>query len=402
MPLTLPLTDPVHLFTVILLSITIAPFIGRLTKLPALIILIVLGIFLGTHGFGILDRNPPVQLLEKIGLLYIMLLAGLQMNLKDLRQVGIRAAIFGLLTFGIPLVLGIILATTLQYPWLTGLLIGIMFSPHTLIAYPILLRLNIAQEESVSVAIGGTVITSILTLSGLAIVQSIAGGNLSSMLWIKLGLGLPILAAIVIWAVHKILGDIFSSELDNLGEPFIWVLAILFGVASLTLLLGVDSIVGAFIAGLALNPIIAKQKPLLTQIEFIGVNLFIPCFLIAVGLLCNPKMLIEHPENLGLAAYIIVVAIAGKFLAAWLSGTWFRYSFPEIMTSTGLTLSRAALVLVIALYGKGTVLAGTQTPLLSEGLFNAIVVYISVTCLVGPLVTNHFGRQIQGNPTTIA
>ena len=126
-----------------------------------------------------------------------------------------------------------------------------------------------------------------------------------------------------------------------------------------------------------------------------GVNLFIPCFLLAVGLLCNPQMFIQHPENLGLAAYIIGVAIVGKFLAAWLSGTWFQYSFPEIMTSTGLTLSRAALVLVIALYGKGAFLPGTQTPLLSEGLFNAIVVYISVTCLVGPLMTNYFGRQMQ-------
>jgi Kef-type K+ transport system membrane component KefB/ABC-type siderophore export system fused ATPase/permease subunit len=404
----LPLTDPVYLFTVVLLSLTLAPIIGRRIQLPPLIVLILLGIALGPHGLanlfphgtdniGILDRIPPMQLLERIGLLYIMLLAGLQMNLKDLRQVGLRALIFGGLTFSLPFVAGISLAFSLHYPLITGLLMGTLFSAHVLISYPILLRLNITKVECVSVAIGGTVVTSFLTLAAFSIIQSLGTGNLTPDLWIKLILGLPILTVLVIWGAPKVLDPLFAKMSDNLGESFVLVLAVLFIVASCTLLLGVDSIVGAFIAGLALNSILVQHPELVAQVERVGVNLFIPCFLLSVGLLCNPQILVQHPENLGLAVLVILTAVGSKFLAAWLSGFSFKYGFTKVMILTSLTMSRAALVLVISVYGKSHFLPGTQTPILQEGLFNTIVVYILVTCLVGPLLTQYFGRQIQAS-----
>jgi Kef-type K+ transport system membrane component KefB len=391
----LPLTDPVYIFCILLLTIGLAPLFAEKLRLPSLVMLIVIGAILGTNVLGILERSSAIQLLEKIGLLYIMLLAGMQMNLGNLKQVGIRALIFGGLTFGCPFAIGLLLAYLLHYPLLTGLLLGILFSPHTLISYPIAVRLNILSQEAISVAIGGTAVTSILTLSGLSVVQSIVGTGLNIWVWVKIGLGLPLLAIVSFWVVGKFATIILSKEFPSASQQFLFILGTLFVIASSTLLLGIDSIVGGFIAGLALNRFARENPAVVEPVEFVGSNLFIPCFLISVGLLSNPKILIQHPENLGLAVLVVVCAVGAKFLAAWISGILFRYTMAEVLTMTGLTLSRAALVLVIALYGSKAVLPGTtDVPLLGEGLFNAILVYILVTCFVGPLVTNQFGQQM--------
>jgi len=394
-----PLTDPVYVFCILLLIIGLAPLVGEKLRLPSLVVLILLGTLLGTNVLGVLVRDQQLQLLEKIGLLYIMLLAGMQMDLSNLKRLGTRALIFGLLTFGIPFVTGVSLASVLGYALITGLLLGIMFSPHTLVAYPIVLRLGMTRQEAVGVAVGGTVVTSILTLSGLSIVQAVASGSVGWHLWLKLLVALPLL----VWAAFRIVPRIgrlvIKPDAHSLIPQFLFVLTCLFVIASVTLMLGVDSIVGAFIAGLALNSLVSANQPLMKQVEFVGNSVFIPCFLISVGVLCNPRVLVEHPENLGLAAIVILGAVGAKFLAAWIAGTVFKYSLAEIMTMMGLTMSRAALVLVIALYGmktvipNSTVLTGTDY-ILNEGLFNAIIAYIIVTCLVGPLVTHAFGKQI--------
>ena len=396
MNIPLPLTDPVYLFCVILLCLGLAPWIAAKTKLPALVILMLMGACLSPNLLGILERNPAIQLLERIGLLCIMLLAGVQMNLTDLKKVGSRALIFGLLTFTIPFSIGILLGYLLKYSLLSNLLLGILFSSHVLISYPIVMRWNIVEREAISVAIGGTVVTSILTLSGLAIVQSLVKGEMNSSLFLKLSMGLPLIILLSFWTVDQLGKIILTPEFPSPSGQFTFILGTLFVISSVTLLLGLDSIVGAFIAGLALNRSLSHYKEAFQQVEFISVNLFIPCFLLSVGLLANPKILIQYPENLGLAALVILGAVGSKFAAAWLSGLSFRYSLPEVMIMTGLTMSRAALVLVIALYGKEAILPGTNPPipLVSEGLFNAIVVYIIGTCFVGPLITNRFAKHL--------
>lgn len=394
----LPLTDPVYVFCVLLLIIGLAPLIGAKLRLPPLVVLILLGTILGTNVLGVLARDQQLQLLEKIGLLYIMLLAGMQMDLSNLKRLGTRALVFGLLTFGVPFSFGILSANLLGYALITGLLLGIMFSPHTLVSYPIVLRLGITRQEAVGVAVGGTVVTSILTLVGLSIVQAVASGGLGWQLWAKLLIALPLLVLVSFWVVPRFGRRIIQPETKPdstaLVPQFIFVLTCLFVIASATLLLGIDSIVGAFIAGLALNSVVSPNNVLMKQVEFVGNSVFIPCFLISVGVLCNPNVLIQHPENLGLAAIVILCAVGAKFLAAAIAGTVFKYSFAEIMTMLGLTMSRAALVLVVALYGMKTVIPSGADTILNEGLFNAIIAYIIVTCLVGPLVTNTFGQRI--------
>ncbi|RUR85918.1 cation:proton antiporter [Chlorogloeopsis fritschii PCC 9212] len=386
----LPLTDPVYIFCILLLAIATAPLIAKLMRLPPLVVLIILGAILGSNVLGILARDSQLILLEKIGLLYIMLLAGLQMDLSKFRLVGARSLIFGLLTFGIPLTVGIVSGYWLTTSFLGSALLGILYSPHTLVSYPIVTVLGIVQKEAVAVAIGGTIVTSILTLSGLSIVQAIAGGNVGILLWIKLLILLPLLVLICLWGIPKFgRSFIFNQSIPSLSNQFIFILGSLFLTASAALLLGVDSIVGAFIAGLSLNPLIKNEKSLMERVEFVGNSIFIPAFLISVGILSNPRILFTHPENLGLALVVVTGAVGGKFLAAWVAGLVFRYSFAEVMTILGLTMSRAALVLVIALYGK-------QEGLLNEGLFNAIIFYILITCLIGPLLTNTFGNKVAG------
>ncbi|WP_019498765.1 cation:proton antiporter [Pseudanabaena sp. PCC 6802] len=417
---TLPLNDPVYIFCVILLIIAIAPPIANFLKIPPLVVLIILGTILGKNVLGILDRDVAgtstivsalvdkgeilasersallkvlnqqslLQGLERIGLLYIMLLAGLQMNLQNLQRLGVRSLVFGLLTFGVPFTTGLISGQWLTAGGLAAVLLGILYSPHTLMSYPIMSRYGIVQKEAVGVAVGGTVVTSILTLVGLSIVQAVKSGNVGTQLWINLLVLFPMLVFLCFWGLPKVSRFMLGAKEDYaLGGQFIYVLSCLFIVAAGTLLLNIDSIVGAFIAGLALNRSIPFTSPLMKQIEFVGNNLFIPAFMIAVGVLCNPKIFFTNPENLGIALAVIAGAVGAKFLAAAIAGKAFSYTFAEVMVMFSLTMSRAALVLVIALYGK-------NVGLINDGIFNAIIVYIIVTCLASPLIADAFGKQI--------
>ena len=386
-PTALPLTEPIYILAVLLMVMAIAPLIANRLRLPTLVVLIVLGAILGTNVSGILMRDAQLILLEKMGLLYIMLLAGLQMDLKNFRRLGVRSLVFGLLTFGVPLTVGIISGHWLTSGLLASALLGILYSPHTLVSYPIMTRLGIVQEEAVSVAVGGTIVTSILTLTGLSIVQAIARGNVDIFLWIKLLVFLPLLVSLCFWAIPKLGQFVINPEAESLNNQFVFVLSCLFVAATSTLLIGIDSIVGAFIAGLALNSLIPIHSALMKQIEFVGNSFFIPTFMISVGVLCNPRIFFTNPENLGIALIVILGAVGGKLSAAWVASKLFKYSFAEAMLMFSLTMSRAALVLVIALFGQ-------SFQLINEGIFNAIIVYIVVTCLVGPLIANIFGQEV--------
>lgn len=383
----LPLTRPVYVFGLILLIIQVAPVIAIRLRLPPLAVLIILGAVFGSNGLGLLERDAQLILLETIGLLYIMLIAGMQMDLSDFRRLGARSLIFGLLTFGIPLAVGIGFGKIMAYGLLSALLVGILYSPHTLMAYPIMTRLGIAQREAIGVTVGGTVVTSILTLVGLSIVQATARGNVGILLWIKLLILLPFLVVISFWLIPKLGRLVFEKSASSLVTQFGFVLTCLFVLASATLLLEVDSIVGAFIAGLSLNRLVPINSPLMKQIEFVGNSLFIPAFMISVGVLSNPSILVTHPGNLGFVFAFVVAALGAKLFAAWIAGELFNYSRAEIMTMFSLTVPRAALVLVIALFGQ-------EAGLINEELFNAVVAYIVLTCLLGPLLTDGFGRRV--------
>jgi Kef-type K+ transport system membrane component KefB len=395
----MPFKEPVYIVCLLFLAIGLAPLATRFLRIPSLVALIVLGTIVGTNGIGWLDRNDALILLEKFGLLYIMLLAGLQIDLSNFKQMGKRSLLFGLFTFGFPFLVGTISGKLLSLSWLAALMLGILYSPHTLVSYPIILRLGLAQNPAIGVAVGGTIVTSVLTLTGLSIQQAIVGGRLGWLLWVKLLVLFPAVTfcyvAIVRWLAKQLLPDAQDSSSDaspvSQSSRFVFVLICLFSSASMTLILGLDAIVGAFIAGLTLNQFIPHRSALMQNIEFVGNSIFIPIFLISVGVLCNPRIVLTHPENLSLALRIAMGAIGGKFLAAGLAGFVFKYSWTEVMAMFGITMSRAALVLVIALFGK-------QSEVLDDRLFNATILYIVVTCFISPLITEFFGQKLALSP----
>lgn len=395
--LILPLQDPVYAFSVLLVILLLAPVIAKPLKLPALVVLILLGCLLGSNGLGIIARDAQLIFLEKVGLLYIMLLAGLQMDLSDLQRLGMRALIFGLLTFGLPFAVGIVsgqvminmgIITVAGSSGLAAALLGILYSPHTLLAYPSMTRLGLAQRESIGVAVGGTVLTAMLTLVGFALIQAMAEGQIGLTLWLKLLVGLPLLTALCFWGVPQLGRWFFNPKAEvPLGLQFIFVVATLFVIASATQGLGVDSIVGAFIAGLALNRSIPIESDLMNRIDFVGNSLFIPAFMVSVGVLANPKVFVSAPGSLGIAGVIIGGAVASKWVSAWLVGRWFDYEPMEVWTLFSLTIPRAALVLVITLFGK-------EAGLVDDNIFNAVIAYIVVTCLLGPILSEWAGQKL--------
>ncbi|MGR3278127.1 cation:proton antiporter [Acaryochloris marina NIES-2412] len=395
--LILPLQDPVYAFSVLLVILLLAPVIAKPLKLPALVVLILLGCLLGSNGLGIIARDAQLIFLEKVGLLYIMLLAGLQMDLSDLQRLGMRALIFGLLTFGLPFAVGIVsgqvminmgIIAVAGSSGLAAALLGILYSPHTLLAYPSMTRLGLAQRESIGVAVGGTVLTAMLTLVGFALIQAMAEGQIGLALWLKLLVGLPLLTTLCFWGVPQLGRWFFNPKAEvPLGLQFIFVVATLFVIASATQGLGVDSIVGAFIAGLALNRSIPIESDLMNRIDFVGNSLFIPAFMVSVGVLANPKVFVSAPGSLGIAGVLIGGAVASKWVSAWLVGRWFDYEPMEVWTLFSLTIPRAALVLVITLFGK-------EAGLVDDNIFNAVIAYIVVTCLLGPILSEWAGQKL--------
>lgn len=395
--LALPLQDPIYAFSVVLGILLVAPLIAKLLKLPALVVLILLGCLFGSNGLGLLARDTQLIFLEKVGLLYIMLLAGLQMDLSNLRRLGLRSLIFGLLTFGIPLLAGIglgwvMFATRMiavsGSTVLASAVFGILFSPHTLLAYPSMTRLGLAQRESIGVAVGGTVLTSMLTLVGFALIQASAQGQISLLLWLKLVVGLPLFMVICFGGIPRLAQWFFNPKVEiSLGLQFVFVVATLFGVASVTQGLGVDAIVGAFVAGLALNRSISLDSDLMNRIDFVGNSLFIPAFMVSVGVLANPTVFVFAPSSLGIAGVIVGGAVVAKFVSAWLAGQLFHYTWTEVLIIFSLTIPRAALVLVIALFGK-------EASLVDDNIFNAVIAYIVITCLVGPILSEWVGQQV--------
>lgn len=395
--LSLPLQDPVYAFSVLLVILLLAPLIAKPLKLPALVVLILLGCLLGSNGLGIIARDTQLIFLEKVGLLYIMLLAGLQMDLSDLQRLGMRALIFGLLTFGLPFAVGVVsgqvmismgIIAVAGSSGLASALLGILYSPHTLLAYPSMTRLGLAQRESIGVAVGGTVLTAMLTLVGFALIQAMAEGQIGLALWLKLLVGLPLLTTLCFWGGPQLGSGFFNPKAEvPLGLQFIFVVATLFVIASATQGLGVDSIVGAFIAGLALNRSIPIESDLMNRIDFVGNSLFIPAFMVSVGVLANPKVFVSAPGSLGIAGVIVGGAVLSKWLSAWMVGRWFNYEPMEVLTLFSLTIPRAALVLVITLFGK-------EASLVDDNIFNAVIAYIVVTCLLGPILSEWAGHKL--------
>lgn len=385
--LSLPLKDPVIIFSVVLFIILLAPILFGRLHLPSIIGLIVSGILVGPHGFNLLARDASIVLFGTVGLLYIMFLAGMEIDLNDFKKNRNRSLSFGAYTFFIPMLLGILTSYFfLKLSLTSSILLASMFASHTLLTYPLLGRFGITRNEAVSVTVGGTMITDTAALLVLAIIAGSTKGELNAAFWVKLVLSFSVFAFVVLWGVPR-LGKWFFKNLDTEGAAqFIFVLAVVFAAAALAELAGVEPIIGAFLAGLALNRLVPNASPLMHRLEFSGNALFIPFFLISVGMLVDVRVIFEGPQALLVAGTMTTVAIAGKWIAAWLTQKTFKYTSVERNLIFGLSNTQAAATLA-------AVLIGYNLKLLDENVLNGTILMILITCLVSSLVTQSAGKK---------
>ena len=389
----LPVTDPTWIFFLVLVIILFAPIVLERLRIPHIIGMILAGVVIGEHGFNILARDSSFELFGKVGLYYIMFLAGLEMNMEDFKSIRVKATVLGLLAFIFPLGIGIWTNLhLLGYSLATSVLLASMYASHTLIAYPIVIRYGINRQRAVSIAVGGTAVTDTLTLLVLAVVGGMYKGETSEMFWIWLVLKVVVLSVVIMYAFPRIGRWFFRRYSDNVVQ-YIFVMAMVFLGAGLMEFVGMEGILGAFLAGLVLNRLIPHVSPLMSHLEFVGNALFIPYFLIGVGMLIDVNVLFGHIDSVKVAVVMIIVALLGKWIASWLTQKIYKMRALERELMFGLSNAQAAATLAAVLVGYNIILPNGER-LLNEDVLNGTILLIVVTCVVSSFITEHAAKRI--------
>ena len=383
---TLPLADPVLKFLLILLIILAAPLLLNKLRVPHLLGLIIAGAIIGPNGFNLVLRDSSIILSGTAGLLYIMFLAGLEIDMGDFKKNSGKSLVFGMYTFLIPMILGTVVGLwVLDFSMETSVLLASMFASHTLIAYPIISKLGISKNNAVSITVGGTMITDTLALLVLTIIVGMATGNADNAFWIRLGVSIVIFALIVLLVFPFIGRWFFKRVHDNISQ-YIFVLSMVFFGAFLAQLAGMEAIIGSFLAGLALNRLIPQSSPLMNRVEFVGNAIFIPFFLLSVGMLIDYRAFFTSFETIKVGMVMIIVATAAKYAAAWLTQKTFRLSVDQRSVIFGLSNAQAAATLAAVMVGYNVILGtdanGAPIRLLNESLLNGTILMILVTCAI--------------------
>jgi len=358
----LPITNPTWIFFLVLCIILFAPVLLNKLKIPHLIGMILAGILIGEHGFDILARDSSFELFGQVGLYYIMFLAGLEMNMEDFPAIRGKAIVFGILAFIIPIVLGFFSnILILKYGIVSSILLASMYASHTLISYPIVTRYGVSRHRCVSIAVGATAITDSLTLLVLAIVGSMyRTDNVGSWSWLELILKVSLMGLFIIYSFPRI-GRWFLRKYEDGIVQFIFILAMVFLAAGLMELVGMEGILGAFFAGLVLNRLIPPVSPLRNYLEFVGNALFIPYFLIGVGMLIDVRVFFGHIESMKVAAVMTLMALSTKWIAAWTTQKIYGMKRIERQLMFGLSNAQAAATLAAVLVGYNIVLPVDRT-----------------------------------------
>ncbi len=383
-----PFGNSVLIFSLILSIILLAPIILNRFKIPGIIGLILSGMIIGPYGLLLIQKNSAVDLFSTIGLLYIMFIAGLELDMNEFNKHKHKSLVFGVLTFLFPFAIGLpVCYYLLGYGFSTSVLISSMFATHTLIAYPIVNRLGIAKNQAVAVTVGGTILTDTAVLLILAIIAGTSSGAATSNLWMRLSISIISFGAIVYFVIPRVASWFFRRLEDEKNAHFIFVLLVVFTTAFLAELAGLEPIIGAFAAGLSLNRLIPHTSSLMNRIEFVGNALFIPFFLISVGMLIDFRVLTNGPGALIVAVTLTLVALVGKYVAAQLTGKIFKYSKEQRSLIFGLSTAHAAATLAV-------ILVGYNLGIIDDEVLNGTIVLILISCIVASFVTEKAGKQV--------
>ena len=388
-----PITDPTLIFFVVMLIILFAPIVMGKLRIPHIIGMVLAGVAVGRYGLNILVRDDSFELFGKVGLYYIMFLASLEMDIEGVRRNKGRFGVFGLLTFAVPFIMTYVACiTVLHYSVLASLLLGCIMASNTLIAYPIVGRYGLQRKPSVTLSVGSSMISLLMALVSLAAIVAAYGGNTGVMFWLWF-VGKFVGYCVLMVVLIPRLARWFLRRYSDAVMQFIFVMSMLFMSAALSEAVGLEGIFGAFVAGLILNRFIPHVSPLMNRIEFIGNALFIPYFLIGVGMLINLRLLFAGGGIVGVVIMIVVFGTVGKAVAAYLAGWLFRLPVSSGNMMFGLTSAHAAGAIAMLMVGmKMEVEPGV--PLVTDDMLNGVVIMILFTCIISTIMTERAAQQI--------
>ena len=368
--------------------ILLGPVLAERIRIPGLVGLLIGGWLIGPNGLGIVpDGVGIVAELGTVGLLYLMFLAGLELDLGVFSRVRKQAIIFALLTFAAPLTLGVIAGISLGYEVAAAVLLGSLFASHTLVTYPTVKRMGLSSNQAVAVAVGATIVTDTLALMVLAVVAGSTAGTASgSELVIQLVLGLGLLTLWCFVALPRLTKWFFTGLGSQRVLRYMFLIAALLSAAVLAEMLGIEGIVGAFFAGLALNRFVPNESSFMERVEFFGAALFIPMFLVSVGTIIDPAV-VANPATIALAAVFTAACLGGKAIAAALCRPLFRFTWDEVAVMFSLTTPQAAATLAATF-------VGLQIGLFTITVVNAVMLLIVASLLASSIVAARFGPRV--------
>lgn len=387
MTLELPFTNPVVVMGVAIVVFLVAPFASRRLNLPSLVVVIALGAVVGPNGLGLLARGETMVLLGTVGLLYLMFVAGLSLDLRGFARHRASAALFGMLSFALPLALALLVAPRLGFDWQATLLIGAIVASHTLLAYPVAARLGLAHSPGVTATVGGTLLTDTLSLALLAVVGALAGGgDLAPGFWLRLLLSLGVYALAVTLLLPRLGRWFFRNTDAEAAVRYVFLLAAMFVSAALAEIAGAQGIIGAFLAGLALNRLAPEASTVMARVRFVGEAVFIPFFLLSVGMLVDVRVLLSVEVAL-LGTVLTLLVLVGKGGAALLAQRLMGLDRREGVVMAGLSIPQAAATLAVTFVGLELGLFGSE-------VVNAVIGLILVSVLVGAMLVERGGRAL--------
>lgn len=382
-----PIHDPVLIFALVMLIILVVPLIADKLRVPAIVGLIIAGALAGQGGLGMLERDDTIVLLGTVGLLYLMFIAGLSIDLEMFSKSRGKSVLFGVVSFGLPMVGSLLLAPLLLgYSMESALLLGAIVGSHTLLAYPVANRLGIGKNRAVTLSLGATMVTDALSLTLLAIVAATVHGDINTEFWVTFVGSVTLYLMLVSFLLPRMGRWFFRSVRDQTQIEYVFLLSVLFVTAFAAQLVGLAAIIGAFLAGLSMNRLVPESSTLMSRILFIGNALFIPFFLISVGMLVDISVLTSIEVWLVSLLFFLLV-IVGKYLAAKAAQYYFRMTSDEGWVMLGLTSPQAAATLAVTLIGY-------ELGLLNEMAVNAVVLLILASCFVGPYLVDKYGRNV--------
>lgn len=384
----LPVKNPVLILALTLLIILFSPLVFRRFRIPGIIGLIIAGIIIGPNGTHIIESTNSFELLSKTGLLYIMFLAGLEIDMQEFKYNRSKSLVFGALTFLIPIAIGYIVCIyVFKFDTMPAVLLASMFSTHTLLSYPIVSNMGIVKNRAVQVAFGGTIITDSAVLILLGIITKIVTGGIDSSFWLMVAGSLGMLLFATLYLLPRISKWFFRNIEGQASSHYIFVLAMVFISSFISQMAGVEPIIGAFLAGLGLNKVIPHNSILMNRVIFIGNTLFIPFFLISAGMLVDIKLFFSGTSALVFAGILSAVGLITKYLAAWLTALIYKYTKHERNILFGLSVSHAAATLAI-------IKVGFDLHLFDQNVINGTILLILISCLMSSFVSESAARNI--------